>query len=177
MMPTLDASAPLEPPLSRALYTVGDVVAHRYRLEAPIGSGGMGTVWRAHNELLDAPLALKLLRRNAHWSGSYERLLLEAKAAACLRHPAIVRAFDFGLTERGDPFLAMELLQGESLRDLLEREHALPAVQAIRTLLPVFAGLSCAHARGIFHLDLKPANTFLGHDHPPAHTPKAFHFY
>src|SRR5260221_14232938 len=93
MMPTLDASVPLEPPLSGALYAVGDVVAHRYRLEAPIGSGGMGTVWRAHNELLDAPLALKLLRRNAHWSGSCERLLLEAKAAACLRHPAIVRAF------------------------------------------------------------------------------------
>jgi len=155
---------------------VGTVIAQRYRLEAPIGFGGMGTVWRAHNELLDAPLAIKLLRSTVHRSGASERLLLEAKAAACLHHPAIIRVFDFGLTEHGDPFLAMELLEGESLRDLLVRDQVLPAAHAVRMLLPVLAGLSCAHARGIVHRDLKPDNIFLARDDSGCIEPKVVDF-
>src|SRR4029079_15071843 len=121
-------------------------------------------------------LALKLLRSNAPNSGSAERLLLEAKAAASLCHPAIVRVFDFGITEQGDPFLAMELLQGESLRDLLEREHLLPAAQVVRMLLPILAGLTCAHARGIVHRDLKPDNIFLARDDAGRVEPKIVDF-
>jgi len=136
----------------------------------------MGTVWRAHNELLDAPLALKLIRHDARWSGSSERLLNEAKAAACLRHPSIVRVFDFGMTEHDDPFIAMELLQGETLRELLDREGSLAAAQAIRCLLPILRGLHCAHARGIIHRDLKPDNIFLAHDDGGGLQPKVVDF-
>jgi len=176
MPPTPSESVVLEPRIPRLEYEAGTVIAQHYRLEVPIGFGAMGTVWRAHNELLDAPLALKLLRSNPPRAELAERLLLEAKAAACLRHPAIVRVFDFGITEHGDPFLAMELLQGESLRELLEREHMLPAPQAVRMLLPILAGLSCAHARGIVHRDLKPDNIFLARDDAGCLEPKVVDF-
>jgi serine/threonine-protein kinase len=157
-------------------YQAGNIIAQRYRLEEPIGFGGMGTVWRAHNLLLDAPLAVKLLRSTVHRSGSSERLLLEAKASACLRHPAIVRVYDFGLTEQGDPFLAMELLHGESLREVLDRDRAVPAPRAIRLLLPILAGLACAHSRGIVHRDLKPDNIFLARDDAGRVEPKVVDF-
>ena len=133
-------------------------------------------MWRAHNQLLDAPLALKLLRPNVNRSGLSERLLLEAKVAACLCHPAIVRVYDFGMTEQGDPFLAMELLQGESLRELLDRERSLVASQAVRLVLPILAGLMCAHARGIVHRDLKPDNIFLARDDAGSIEPKVVDF-
>jgi serine/threonine protein kinase len=157
-------------------YAAGDLVSDKYRLEAPIGFGGMGTVWRAHNELLDAPVALKLIRRDARWSWSSERLLREARATASLRHPAIVRVFDFGTTTHGDPFIAMELLRGESLRDLLDRDTSLPAVSAVRHLLPILAALGCAHARGIVHRDLKPENIYLAHDDTGSVQPKVVDF-
>ena len=176
MPPTPSEAVVPQAQTPRFEYETGTVIAHRYRLEVPIGLGAMGTVWRAHNELLGASLALKLLRSNAPRSGSGERLLLEAKAAASLCHPAIVRVFDFGITEQGDPFLAMELLQGESLRDLLEREHLLPAAQVVRMLLPILAGLTCAHARGIVHRDLKPDNIFLARDDAGCVEPKIVDF-
>jgi serine/threonine protein kinase len=176
MPPAPSASQLLEPPIPRLEYEAGTVIAHRYRLVEPIGFGGMGTVWRAHNEVLDAPLALKVLCSNIRGSGSPERLLLEAKAAACLRHPAIVRVFDFGMTERGDAFLAMELLEGESLGDVLEREQTMPAARAVGMLLPILAGLTCAHARGIVHRDLKPDNIFLARDDAGCVEPKVVDF-
>src|SRR5262249_28254294 len=113
----------LEEPPAPGPYAAGDRICGKYRLIEPIGFRGVGSVWRAHNEILDAPVALKLIRSDARWSGSSERLLLEARAAAGLRHGSIVRVFDFGKTRHRDPFIAMELLQGESLRQLLDRER------------------------------------------------------
>jgi serine/threonine-protein kinase len=175
-MPTASSAWVVREESSESLYQAGDVICNRYRLETPVGFGGMGTVWRAYNEHLDAPLALKLIHRSARWPGSSERLLIEAKAAASLRHPSVIRVFDFGLTEQGDPFLAMELLRGESLRDLLDREHALTAFEAIRTLLPILAGLGCAHGRGIIHRDLKPDNIVLARDDTEGIEPKLVDF-
>jgi len=176
MPPTPGDSVIPESQIPRFEYEPGAVIGQRYRLEAPIGFGGMGTVWRAHNQILDAPLALKLLRPNVNRSGLSERLLLEAKVAACLCHPAIVRVYDFGMTEQGDPFLAMELLQGESIRELLDRERSLVASQAVRLVLPILAGLMCAHARGIVHRDLKPDNIFLARDDAGSVEPKLVDF-
>jgi serine/threonine-protein kinase len=169
------AALPLVPAFAYG-YEPGAVIAQRYRLLEPVGFGGMGTVWRAHDETLDVPVAVKLLRSTVHPSGSSERLFLEAKAAACLHHPAIVRVFDFGVTDAGDPFLAMELLQGESFREVLDRNRVLPAPEAIRLLLPIVAGLACAHGRGIVHRDLKPDNIFLATDDASRVEPKIVDF-
>jgi serine/threonine-protein kinase len=166
----------LEDPPAPGPYSAGDRICGKYRLVDPIGFGGMGNVWRAHNEVLDAPVALKLIRSDARWSGSSERLLFEARAAAALRHPSIVRVFDFGKTRHRDPFIVMELLQGESLRDVLDRQGTLTAVEALRVLLPILGGIGCAHARGIVHRDLKPENIFLARDDTGSIQPKILDF-
>jgi serine/threonine-protein kinase len=165
-----------ESPFDVDKYVAGDRISDKYRLETPIGFGAMGVLWRAHNEALDAPVALKLIRRDSRWAWSAERLLREARVMASLRHSAIVRVFDYGMTSRRDPFIVMELLQGETLRDLLDRETSLSAVEAIRLLLPILEGLACAHARGIVHRDLKPENVFLSRDDRGRLQPKLLDF-
>ena len=95
-------------------YEEGDLVSEKYRLKQLLGQGGMGSVWLARNTTLDVPVALKLIRSDVRSPASAERLLNEARAAARLRHPSIVRVFDFGQTEREEPFIVMELLSGES---------------------------------------------------------------
>jgi serine/threonine-protein kinase len=165
-----------ESPFELDKYVAGDRISDKYRLETPIGFGAMGVLWRAHNEALDAPVALKLIRRDSRWAWSAERLLREARVMASLRHSAIVRVFDYGMTTRRDPFIVMELLQGETLRDLLDRETTLSAVEAIRLLLPILEGLQCAHARGVVHRDLKPENIFLSRDDRGRLQPKLLDF-
>ena len=96
----------------------GDWIGKKYRLKELRGAGGMGTVWVAHNAVLDIDVALKLMRFEqfrADPKRIFRRLLQEARAAARLEHPAIVRVFDFGLTDAGSPYIVMELLRGESL--------------------------------------------------------------
>src|SRR5262249_22846405 len=153
-----------ESPFDIDKYAAGDRISDKYRLETPIGFGAMGVLWRAHNETLDAPVAVKLIRRDSRWAWAAERLLREARVMASLRHSAIVRVFDYGMPSRREPFIVMELLQGETLRDLLDRETTLLAVDALRLLLPILEGLECAHARGVVHRDLKPENIFLSRD-------------
>ncbi|HVU00656.1 MAG TPA: serine/threonine-protein kinase [Polyangiaceae bacterium] len=126
-----------------------------------LGSGGMGDVWLAHNETLDIEVAIKLVRPRAGDKDAEGRLLAEARAAARLGHPAIVRVFDFGQTENGTPYIVMERLLGEDLATALGRLGRLSPVKAVRTLLPVVHALSVAHHKGIVHRDLKPENVFL----------------
>jgi serine/threonine-protein kinase len=137
-----------------------DTLAGKYRLEVPLGEGGMGIVWRAFNLQLEAPVAIKVLVPELDPSQFGERLLTEARAAARLVHPGIVRVFDCGWSESGEPFIVMELLNGESMGDRLER-GPLPAVDAVQLLLPIVDALSLAHSRGVVHLDLKPDNIFI----------------
>ena len=144
-------------------YTEGSVVAQKYRLVRILGEGGMGAVWVAQNLTLGVQVALKLIRSEIEGrvDGLSERLLTEARAAASIGHPGIIQVFDFGLTEHGEPFIAMELLHGESLAQVLKKRGRIAAGRAVRTLLPVIEALVVANHRGIVHRDIKPDNIFL----------------
>lgn len=145
-------------------YRAGDLIAGKYRLEALLGEGGMGTVWRAINLQLEAPVALKLIRNELDRTSLARRLKQEARAAAKLGHPAIVRVFDVGDSDLGDPYIVMELLNGRTLGRLLITEQRLSAVQGVQLLLPVADALMTAHSKGIVHRDLKPDNVFLAYE-------------
>lgn len=150
-----------DPAPPRIIYAPGTVIGDKYRLERVLGQGGMGAVWVVRNISLDADFALKLIRRDRATEEAAARLLTEARAAAKLGHPGIVRVFDFGQTEVGDPYLVMELLSGDSLGALITRKKRLEPGVAVQILLPVAAALSAAHAKGIVHRDLKPDNIML----------------
>jgi serine/threonine-protein kinase len=105
-------------------------------------------------------VAIKLLRAGPDLVSLSERMKLEARSAARLVHPAIVRVFDIDTAETGDPFIVMELLNGESLADLLDRGR-LSTIHAVQTLLPIAEALSLAHSKSIVHRDIKPQNVFM----------------
>jgi eukaryotic-like serine/threonine-protein kinase len=158
---TASQSNPEQPSFA---YAVGDVIAEKYALEELLGEGGMGAVFRARNTAIDMPVALKLIRADLNRELLSGRLLQEARAAAKLTHPAIVRVFDVGQTALGDPFIVMELLEGESLSAIIDREQRLTATRAVQMLLPIADALSAAHAKGFVHRDVKPDNVFVVHD-------------
>jgi serine/threonine protein kinase len=133
----------------------GDVLGERYRLEEPIGAGGMGTVWRAHHLELDAPVAVKLI--HAVSPRAIERFKREARAAAKLRSPHVVQVLDHGV-ERGQPYMVMELLEGESLADRIHAERRLRPQEVAMLFEQLSRAMARAHERGIVHRDLKPSN-------------------
>lgn len=159
--PERQSHTSMEPAPPKMIYAPGTVLAGKYRLERVLGQGGMGAVWVVRNLGLDADFALKLIRRDRATEEAAARLLTEARAAAKLGHPGIVRVFDFGQTEVGDPYLVMELLTGESLGALITRKKRLEPAVAVQMLLPVASALSAAHTKGIVHRDLKPDNIML----------------
>lgn len=136
----------------------------------------MGVVWVAHSTALDVDVALKMLRPELAGTQAVDRMAREARAAAQLGHPAMVRVLDFGTSEQGEPFLAMELLSGEELNTRLEREQRLPAQAAIGLLLPIIDGLGIAHEKGIVHRDIKPENIFIASDEQRRVQPKVLDF-
>jgi serine/threonine-protein kinase len=144
-------------------YAAGSVLSGKYRLDSLLGEGGMGAVWRATNTLLDLPVAIKLIRADLDRNALRARLQLEARSVAKLGHPAIVRIYDVGETEQGDPFIVMELLEGKTLAEMLGQGR-LSAVHAVQLLLPIIDACAVAHARGIVHRDLKPDNLLIARD-------------
>jgi len=156
-----EAQTPLG--LTAARYEAGALLCGKYRLEVLLGEGGMGSVWRACNELLDLTVAIKLIRADLELGALRARLQLEARAAAKIGHPAIVRVYDVGESELGDPFIVMEYLRGETLGQLLAAGR-IPATRAVQLLLPIIDALAVAHARGIVHRDLKPDNLMIARE-------------
>jgi serine/threonine-protein kinase len=155
--------------VARHAYREGDLIAGKYLLSYPVGEGAMGSVWHARDIFLGTSVALKLLRGEHRFAGPQrdylsERLTREATAIAGIRNPAIVRVLDFGSSSWNDPYLAMELLDGESLGDLLARSGQLIPEYAVQIILPVADGLAAAHEQGVVHRDLKPENLFLAID-------------
>lgn len=136
-----------------------ELLAAKYQLEHVLGSGGMGEVWAAVNQITGRPVAIK--RMHSSTPELRARMLREARAVGTLKHKHIVDIYDVGETETGDPFLVMERLHGESLGDRLERLGHLPPAAAVSIAASVAAALKVAHAKGIVHRDLKPDNVFL----------------
>jgi serine/threonine-protein kinase len=148
---------------AKELLLAGSVIDGKYRLDRILGEGGMGSVWQAHNLQLDMPVAIKLLRAGPDLAQLSERMKLEARSAARLVHPAIVRVFDIDTGPTGDPYIVMELLRGESLADVLDRGR-LSTTHAVQIMLPIAEGLALAHAKGIVHRDLKPQIIFVAEE-------------
>lgn len=155
---------------------IGTVLCDKYHILRELGVGGMGVVWVARDQVLDVEVALKVIEPGAADPDFKQRALTEARLAARLVHPAVCRAVDFGLSEGGAPFVVSELLNGESLDLLLEREGRMPAVEAVRALLPILDALQTAHDAGIIHRDVKPANLFLARVGPQRIQPKLLDF-
>jgi hypothetical protein len=140
---------------------VTDIVANRYQLVAPLGGGGTSLVFRARPLAGGAEVALKLLRPQFAVDPSLRRRFArEAELARGLAHACIVRVLDAGEHD-GTPFLTMELMDGETLRQRLERERRLPLAAARSICIALAGALQHAHERGIIHRDLKPENVFV----------------
>ncbi|HEU4534313.1 MAG TPA: serine/threonine-protein kinase, partial [Polyangiaceae bacterium] len=133
-----------------------------YRVIRPLGSGGMGDVYEVEHELLGLRRALKVLgRRMTGRNDLAERLRVEARALAGLRHPNLVEVHDLGVSSDGRVFYAMELLLGATLRELLGRHGGFKVGQACDVAAQVLDALGAAHARGMVHRDVKPENIFI----------------
>jgi serine/threonine-protein kinase len=140
---------------------LGRVVGERYEVEALLGEGGMGRVYRVRHRALQRPFALKVLRRELMRDPLLaERFVREARAVAAVRHPGVVAITDFGALDDGAPYFVMELLEGECLA-LALRRAPLPLREVTRITVAIARAVEAAHEAGIGHRDLKPENVFL----------------
>jgi len=140
----------------------------RYEVAATIGGGGMGAVYRARDAEAGRDVALKLLHARLSVEGRHlERFRREAEVASALSHPNVVSVLDHGEEEDGTPWMAMELVEGESLSQLLAREGAIDPRRALRIVRQVAFALGAVHAVGIVHRDLKPGNIMLVQEPTP----------
>ncbi len=157
----------------------GEVIAGRFRLDRPLGKGGMGSVWAAWHLGLNVEVALKFIDpafARGEGEGAALHFAREAQAAARAKGPHVVNVLDYGADEAGRPYLAMELLQGHELARLLERAGRLPPADVCRIVVHACRGLARAHAAGIVHRDLKPENLFLVDDEDEGFVVKVLDF-
>lgn len=156
----------------------GALIGGRYRLEQSIGSGGMGEVFRAIDTVLGRAVAVKVVhavepRKRKEVTESFLR---EARISAAIAHPNVVQILDFGVHEELAPYIVMELLEGESLADLLGRGAEMPLSFVFELIIRVLDALRAAHAAGVIHRDLKPENIFLTSERGGLLNPKLLDF-
>lgn len=155
---TIATDGPVDP-------LIGHTLDDKYRIEARLGIGGMGTVYRARHLLIDRAVAVKVLsQRFVEDEAAQMRFRREAKAAGRLQHQNAVAVTDFGQTADGYVYIVMELLEGRTLRDVLAKEAPLDPARAVALMLQTSAAVAAAHEAGIIHRDLKPANIFIVHN-------------
>jgi serine/threonine-protein kinase len=147
---------------------VGTTLDGKYRVDAQVGEGGFGVVYRGFHLSFEQPVAIKCLKVPAHFTSEAKQLFMdkfreEGKLLAKLRHPAIVRVFDFGVVPESNlPFLVLEWMDGRDLEEALtDRAEPFSETEAIRFLRPAVDAIALAHRRGVAHRDIKPANLFL----------------
>jgi serine/threonine-protein kinase len=140
----------------------GDVLRGKYRLVRLLGDGGMGSVYEAHHEGLGTRVAIKVLHADlARRPGLVERFLREARVSAQIRSPHVVQVMDVDRTDDGIAYIVMELLEGEPLSSLLERDGKIEAATACEYAVQILRALEAAHSLGVVHRDLKPENVFV----------------
>lgn len=141
---------------------IGKTIAGKYKVEGLLGEGGMAQVFRATHLGLDRPVVIKLMHSSLpSMDTAMKRFEQECKVTAKLDHPNVVSVFDVGTLEGRRPYLVMEFIQGESMRDYLDRETSMSVKDACNALMQVCSGLAEAHGQGIIHRDLKPENIML----------------
>ena len=156
-----DTAAP-SPPAKVVDLLPGQIVAHRYKIRRRIGQGGMGAVYAAEHVEFGRSVALKVLAPElSQQQDMLTRFRGEARAASQIGHPGIIDVFDFGTTDDGCVFFAMELLEGEDVAQVLAREQRIGVARAARIIAETAAAVGAAHGKGIVHRDLKPENIYL----------------
>jgi eukaryotic-like serine/threonine-protein kinase len=160
-----------------ALRDSENLLGGKYRLVRLLGAGTAGEVWEAENTFVMRRVAIKTLRSDlARDPEVRARFSAEARAAGRIRHPNVVDVFDLGQAESGEPFMVMELCDGETLDSVIERRGAVGVSYACELLCQVLNALNAAHALGIVHRDLKPANVMVVHPHPEEPVVKVLDF-
>lgn len=149
-------------PTSKVDPLVGCTIDNRYKIEAVLGEGGMGVVYRVRHKIIDKKAAMKVLRADlARDQEVTERFLIEAKSASAIGHEHIIDISDFGLLPDGSTYFVMEYLDGKPLSALLDGRRAVPLQRLVRVAIQMAEGLAAAHEAGIVHRDLKPDNIYL----------------
>jgi serine/threonine-protein kinase len=157
-----DGARPSDAPRAAASMNPGDYVKPTVRLVSRLGSGGMGSVWEAENLTLGTPVAVKLMMpHHLHDEGLRQRFKQEAHILARIQSPHVVQVLDYGETDRGVPYILMELLDGETLGARLQRLGPMPLQDVLQIVTQLASALSQAHTFGVVHRDLKPENVFL----------------
>jgi serine/threonine protein kinase len=164
--PLLEPQPVVEPaqpePAEEEESLIGAVLSDRYRIDARIGAGGMGLVYKATHLLIGRTLAIKVLRRRyAEQDEVAKRFALEARVASSVKHMNVVDLLDYGTTPLGSPFYVMEFLDGRSLARELARNGSIEPARALDIACQIARGLSAAHQAGVIHRDLKPDNVYL----------------
>jgi len=159
-------ATPLPPPFEATQFELAVGLSRRYRIMRRLGEGGMGTVFLAEQlNVGNRSVALKVLRRKLLEDPEFlQRFQDEASSTGRIRHQNVVTVYERGQTDDGSPYIAMEYLEGESLRQTLKRRGSLPLEATAEILQQAARGLNAAHKLGIIHRDLKPDNIFLTHD-------------
>lgn len=190
IIPTVVAAAPAEP--ERFVPAAGVVLDGRYELLKEIGRGSFGVVWRARHRGLESDVAVKLLNVEGAKEGTArldeatpkqgktsasrsDELRLEGVRAARVQHPHAVRVYDVGTVGDGTPYLVMELLDGPTVEDVIRVQRVQPIARTVAILVPVLEALAAAHAEGVIHRDVKPANVLL-HQSPLGEVVKVLDF-
>lgn len=154
------AAAPKEKDNNGGL--IGKTLSGRYEILSHIGEGGMGIVYKARHLSLGRLVAVKVMIEDlARDNAALQRFQREARVLSAVEHPNLILVHDFGETENKQPFLVMELLEGKTLEEIIEKHGKLPLALAIEVFVEICEGMQAAHDQGLIHRDLKPANVML----------------
>jgi len=175
---TLSDEGGVEPLLhTKAPPEIGNLFEGKYAIQATIGRGGAGCVYKANHIFMGREVAIKMLHNSLLDDRDALRgFRQEAMTVACLDHPNVIRIHDFGVSNAGDPYLVMEYFEGETLRELLRKHKSLSPAQFFDVFVPICDALAAAHSAGIVHCDLKPGNILIKHHGSSTVLPKLVDF-